>query len=68
MGSPACLIQILIQVGKGSDGVFLVAEGGDDLVAGVHLLYMAVQDPQRSLLIPEIGLRAFGNPYSDQQA
>ena len=45
-----------------------MAEGFDDLVAGIHLFDMTVQPSQRALLIAEVRLRAFRDPHRDQQA
>ena len=68
LGSPARIIQFLVALVKFSNGLPFAPKGFHDLVARVHFLDMAVELTKRSLLRPEVVLRAFRNPHGDDQA
>ena len=60
---PARFVELAVQRVEARDGLPLLPERLDDLVARVHLLDMAVELPERPLLPDEIALR----PLRDQR-
>ena len=59
---PAGVVELLVDARRTrAIDSLLVAERLDDLVAGVHLLDVAVELAERSLLRREVALRALGD-------